>query len=189
MHMVIRAIVYAHNEEEALNKARGIFEKLCGDEGQPFDYYTLFDEDSPIAGKNRWGNLPVVARADSPEGKKLIDYAMRVTKKEFMDNMAEIREGLLNLTDEELFNEELGPNAIAIRALDQSEHIGFSYDPSMIKFSMRQVGAYVGPSVYLYDNDGEGIRTPKHLNNVLNKWGADEYKDLDVFVVPADVHH
>jgi len=189
MHMVIGAVVYAHNEEEALNKARNTFERLCG-EGQAFDYYVLFDEDLPMSGKNRWGNLPTVVRADSPEGKRLIDSRMRATKSEFMQDMAEIRKGLLNLTDEELFNEELGPNAIAIRALDQSEHIGFSYDPSMIKFSMRQVGAYVGPSVYLYDNDGGGIRTPRHLNNVLNKWdNANEYKDLDVFVVPADVHH
>lgn len=189
MHMVIGAIVYAHNEEEALVKARNTFEKLCG-EGQAFDYYVLFDEELPMAGKSRWGNLPVVARADSPEGKKLIDSRMQATKNEFMQDMAQIREGLLNLTDEELFNEELGPNAIAMRAFETVPRPGFSFDPSMIKYFVRLAGEYVGPSVYLYDNDGEGIRTPRYLNNVLNKWDdADEYKDLDIFIVPADVHH
>lgn len=200
MHMVIRAIVYAHNEKEALDKARGIFENLCGQRGQLFDYFVLFDEDSPMSGKNRWGNLPAVARANSPEGKKLIDDGMQYTRDEFMRNMAQIREALLVLSDEELFTGELGPSAIAARAFDNANkgrEFLFTYDPGMVRHFMGKVGEYLGPSVYLYGDDGDGIRTPEHLGNVLNKWKCiyeDEgrenpYKDLDIFVVPADVHH
>ena len=50
MHQIIKAILYANSEEEALDKAKSIFENLCGD-GQAFDYYTLFNEDIPVSGK------------------------------------------------------------------------------------------------------------------------------------------
>ena len=198
MHQIIKAILYANSEEEALDKDKAIFENLCGD-GQAFDYYTLFNEDSPVSGKARWGNLPVIARADSLEGKQLIDEGMQATRDEFMENIAHVREGLNNLTDEELFREELGPGAIAAKAFDESNSKTdtFAYNAHMIKYFMRGAGAYTGPDVYLYGQYGEGIRTPESPNNVLNKWRClyeDEgkenpYKDSDIFVVPADVHY
>lgn len=200
MHEVIRAIVYPHNEKEALDRARDIFENLCGRRGQPFDYFVLFDEDSPMSGKNRWGNLPVVARADSPEGRKLISDGMQYTRDEFMENMAQIREALLVLSDEELFTEELRPSSIAARAFDEATNrkkFSFTYLPGMIKHFMYHAGEYIGPSIYLYDDNGSGIKTPEHLSGVLSKWKClyedqgkeNPYKDLDIFVVPADVHY
>ena len=51
-----------------------------------------------------------------------------------------------------------------------------------------QFGQYEGTQIYLYGNDGEGIRNEKTLKNVLNKWDSKDYEDLDVFVVPCDCH-
>jgi hypothetical protein len=51
------------------------------------------------------------------------------------------------------------------------------------------VGDYRGAGVWMYDSDGEGIKSRSHLNNVLNKWDAKNLQDQKVFVVPADVHY
>ena len=200
MHMVIRAIVYSENEEEALDKAEGVFEGLCGD-GKVFDYYTMFmeNDNSSVSGKARFGGLPAVARADSPEGKHLIDEGMQFTRDEFMRGIKEVREALAMLTDEELFTEELGPSAIAAKAFIEANGgvFSFAFSPGMVKYMMRKCGGDEGPDVYLYNGEAEGITTPKLLERVLNKWEelyekrgeANPNVGLEVFVVPADVHH
>ena len=64
----------------------------------------------------------------------------------------------------------------------------------MFRYWCYVAGAYTGSSIWLYDNDGEGIRSREHLKNVLNKWAdskttsSETYEGLKVFVVPADVH-
>jgi hypothetical protein len=217
MHSIIRILVFAKNKDAALDKAESILERLCGDD-KPFDYYTLFrkNDNSPVSGKSRWGNLPAAARADSPKGKRLIDEGMKFTRDSFMRNLKTIREGLANFSDDELFEEKLNPQAITQREFDiatgQMSH-RWQYDPQMIKHYMYCCGRYEGPDIFLYDQDGVGIRTPSHLNDVLNKWRSlygdlsDEdakhlssfdweknrkrvnpYKDLVLWVVPADVH-
>lgn len=67
---------------------------------------------------------------------------------------------------------------------------------SDFKFRCNQAGAYIGPCVRLYDQDGEGIRERKHLQNVLNKWACNnsgkpdpELEGLNLYIVPADVHY
>ena len=68
MHMIIRNIVYANSEKEALSVAENNFQNLC--EGQrPFDYYDMFDD----GGSSYWGDrCPEIALLDSPEGRKMI---------------------------------------------------------------------------------------------------------------------
>ncbi len=177
MHSLIRAVVFAKNEEEGLAKARSIFEELV--ESGKFDYYTDFaEEGTTVSGQARWGEYPVIALADSPEGKKLIEDGFKSTKDEFFENLKHIRTGIEKYTDEELWKGEDNINGIK----------GFFH------YYCNQLGQYDGNTVWLYDNDGEGIKNERHLNDVLSKWqnanisGVEEYKDLNVYVVPADVH-
>jgi len=194
MHALIGAIVYARSKKEALVKAKSVFRQLCG-EGKAFDYFVTFDEDSPLAGRNRWGNYSVVAKADSQEGQDLINKLMGATRQGFMENMERIRKALEVLSDEELFTEELSDQTKVLMALG-GRAWRFEYSPSMVKADMRSAGSHRGPGIHLYDQSGEGIRTPRHLSNVLTKWdelykGRQEenpYAKLEVYVVPADVH-
>jgi len=180
MHMVIRAIVYAENQEEALDQARNIFDSLC--ERGSFDYFTMFNEEgSIVSGKGRWGDLISVAKVTSPEGKELIDEGWKATVREFNNSMLEIRRALKYLTDEQIMNDK------TVDIPNEKEFWGMRYH-------FHCVGQYEGYQIWLYDNDGSGIRDKNHLDNALNKWPelehtAEEYKDLDVWVVPADVHH
>lgn len=65
-----------------------------------------------------------------------------------------------------------------------------------IRFLAHGVGEYVGDHIYLYDNDGEGIREPEHLRMAIEKWPTLTDKatreKLDsagsVWLVLADAH-
>ncbi|MHA1329596.1 MAG: hypothetical protein ACTSR2_00830 [Candidatus Hodarchaeales archaeon] len=165
MHQLIRIIVYGKNKEEALEKAVGILDDFC--EIHRFDYYSLFDEDFAT---KRWGKLPVIARADSKIGKKLIEDGLKFTKKELYYNLNEIRKVLKKKTNYQIWNTPY-----------------FSSD--LFRFRCYLVGQTKGSAIFLYDNDGEGIGDPHHLKGVLNKWDSDKYKGLNVYVVPADIHY
>lgn len=164
MHMVIRAIVYAKSEEEALDNARSTFESLVND--NTFDYYQMFDDEgTPVSGKGRWGEIPAVALASSEEGKKLIEDAIKYTEDEFDYAFKGIKESI------------------------DKPRAELMADFGSFRSWCYIIGQYNGSSVWLYDNDGCGIRCVETLGRVLNKWDSDEYKDLNVYVVPADVHH
>lgn len=176
MHMIIRAVVYAASYKEALEKGKVIFKRLT-EEGAPFDYFVTFDEEgSVVSGKGRWGNLPAVSLVTSRMGQKLIRNGMKWTKESFIRSLQTLRKVLGEKTDEEIFEDEL--------------------DDAMFRYRCYNAGQYEGSEIYLYDNDGSGIRTPKHLEDTLNKWQClyeeqgkkSPYKDLGVYVVPADVH-
>jgi len=177
MHMLICAIVYARDEEEALEKGETIFGELV--ERGTFDYFAMFDDDTYSSPKERWGDIPAVVNIEHPDAKKLIDDAMDKTWRYFKENITVVRKLLDAYTDEEIFEEEA-----------KEEKIGSGgFDPIRIaRHYFYCIGQYKGFAIFLYDNDGEGIRTRWHLKNVLNKWDDEKYKDLDIWVVPADVH-
>lgn len=177
MHQIIYAITYAKSKEEALDCAEEIFTKLCEDQ-YPFDYYTLFNEnDAPASGKARWGEMISVTLANSKEGKKLVNDGMKATRSSFYNNIKEVRSRLEKYTDKELFNEK--------------------DNDGMFKYYMHCAGSYEGHEIFLYDNDGAGIRNEKTLRNVLNKWdclykkekSGNPHKNLNVYVIPCDVHY
>jgi len=189
MHMVIRAIVYARNKEEALEKGKEIFQQLC--KRGFFDYYVTFDEDRPLSGKSRWGNITPVAKANSKTGKALIKQGMDFTKENFMECMAKIRKILSAFSDEEIFERKpSSANQVVRKSVEDS-----NLDLLLTKYYMHCAGSSEGHTVWLYDNDGVGIHDSEHLENVLDKWekasrnGKNAYRDLDVYVVPADVHY
>ena len=164
MHMIIRNIVYANSGSEAISKAKNNMDYLC--EGQyPFDYYDTFDE----GGTSYWGDrLQPVSEISTAEGRKLVVDGWKNTLRDMRYHLQEIRKITENKSDLEI-----------IQSLKDS-HLQYHY---------KSVGDYRGSGVWMYDSDGEGIKSRSHLNNVLNKWDAKNLQDQKVFVVPADVHY
>ena len=163
---------------------------------KPFDYGTFFDEDGMgVAGSSRWGNMPSISLANSKEGKKLITDGMKFTRDTFMERLKSVREMIGFYSDEELFKEKIMDTKKKIlESLKDKNSI--LNDVSMFKYSCSCLGEYVGGNIYVYGNDGEGIRNDEELKRVLNKWKCvyeDEgkenpYKDLNIYVTPIDVH-
>lgn len=162
MHMVIYALVEASTEDEALSAGRVVFDRLVGavpNAGAVFDYYVTFNEEgTTVAGKSRWGELPVAAPVDSEDGKELLDSGWEATREEFERHLDRVKVGLEELSDEEIKRDE-----------------------DLVRHAFHQVGAYDGPSIFLYDEHGCGIRDRERLDDIL-----DESDDL--WIVPADVH-
>jgi cell wall-associated NlpC family hydrolase len=160
--MVIYALVEASSQEEALRAARGVFDRLVGDTPHlrpVFDYYVTFDrEDTAFAGQARWGSLPVAAPVASPQGRELVERGWNTTEAAFERHLTEVKEALDEYTDEEIMRDE-----------------GF------VRHAFRQLGAYVGPAITLYDQQAMGIRDRDRLDELLAE--SDE-----LWVVPADVH-
>jgi len=182
MHMVIRAIVYAKNKEDALAKAANVFDGLTENQ-DPFDYYEMFNTaGSVVSGRGRWGALPAAVKADSKAGKKLIEEGMKSTWDEFKEAIKAVREGISTGTDEKLF---------------EDKDVKTNNMTGMFKYFCGLIGQYSGSAIWLYDHDGEGIRDREHLANTLSKWKCvyedkgqeNPCKDLSVWVVPADVHY
>ena len=163
MHIVIYTLVEASTRDEALSTGKTVFDRLVGavpHAGAVFDYYVTFDEeDTTVAGKARWGELPVAAPVESDDGQALLDRGWEATEDEFQRNLDRVKEALDELSDEEIMRDE-----------DLARH------------AFHQVGAYDGPSIFLHDQHGSGIRHRGQLDRIL-----DESEDL--WIVPADVHY
>jgi len=178
MHALIYAIVYAHDEEEALEKAKNIFGSLV--ERHVFDYFVTFNV-TVLSPKDRWGDIPAVMNALHPDAMKRISDAMDITWKEFKNNITVVRKLLDTYTDEEIFEENTKEEKIGKEEL--------AIDPIYIaRHYFDCIARSEGPGIYLYDNDGAGITSRRVLKYVMNKWYDREYKDLDIWLVPADVH-
>ena len=186
MHMVIKVLVYATSENDALGEARRVLNNLCGDYKE-FDFYNTFDDGWAT---RRWGELPKAIRVCGDFGlekcdtcaerfqcytnqmNSMLEESMLATKQEFLKNLGEIKKCITIYNDDQLFEDD------------------------DFKWRCHQAGQYKGSCVYLYDQDGEGIRDNEHLKNVLSKWACNhggkpdpELEDKSVFIVPADVHY
>ena len=161
--MVIYTLVEASTRDDALATGKTVFDRLVGavpHAGAVFDYYVTFDEsETTVAGTARWGDLPVAAPVDSDEGEELLERGWEATEDEFQRNLDRVKEALRELSDEAIMRDE-----------DLARH------------AFHQVGAYDGPSVFLYDQHASGIRHRGQLDRLL-----DERENL--WIVPADVHY
>jgi hypothetical protein len=162
MHMVIYSLVEASTHDDALATGKTVFDRLVGADPHAdavFDYYVTFDEeDTSVAGKARWGELPTAAPVDSDDGQDLVERGWEATKEEFERNLYRVKEAIEQLSDEEIMHDE-----------DLARH------------AFHQVGAYDGPSVFLYTQHASGIRHREQLDRIL---GESE----ELWIVPADVH-
>ena len=162
MHMVIYTLVEASTRDDALATGKTVFDRLVGavpHAGAVFDYYVTFDEgETTVAGSARWGDLPVAASVESDKGEELLERGWEATKEEFQRNLDRVKEALEERSDEEIMRDE-----------------------NLARHAFHQVGAYDGPSIFLYDEHGSGIRNRGQLDRIL-----DESDDL--WIVPADVH-
>ena len=108
--MVIYALVEAPTENEALATGKTVFDHLVGADPHAsavFNYYVTFDEeDTSVAGKARWGELPTVAPIDSDDGQDLLNRGWEATKEEFERNLDRVKEALDELSDEEIMRDE-----------------------------------------------------------------------------------
>lgn len=163
MHQVIYALVTASTTDEALARGRTVFDRLVGaipEEGAVFDYYVTFDDESTtVAGKARWGALPVAAPVESDDGQELLDRGWEATKREFERNLDRVREGLEALDAEAIMRDE-----------------------NLVRHACHNLGAYQGPAIFLYDEFADGIRQRERLDRILET-------DDELWIVPADVHY
>jgi hypothetical protein len=160
--MVIYALVEASTHNDALATGKTVFDRLVGADPHSsavFDYYVCFDEENTtVAGKARWGDLPAAAPVDSDDGQDLLDQGWEATKEEFERNLERVKEAIDELSDEEIMRDE-----------------------NLSRHAFHQVGAYDGPSVFLYDQHATGIWHRGQLDRLLEE-------SEDLWIVPADVH-
>jgi hypothetical protein len=194
--MIIRAIVFANNKKEALEQARAVFERLCIDQ-RPFDYFETFEEESKfsVCGTGRWGrmgnkkksmgvfevNKKTIEKLKKEKFMKAINYNQRGKEEELAFGL--IYDGLYFCWKS--FKESIGKIKEGIKKYNMKEL--FEEKDYWFKYFCHCAGQYQGSNVWLYDNDGEGIRDKKHLVNALNKWGKKDKRKI--YVIPADVHH
>ncbi|WP_368280301.1 hypothetical protein [Halomarina oriensis] len=131
-----------------MSGAKSVFDGLTGgdlSQAPVFDYYVTFDKSSSrVAGPGRWGDRPTVARVYSAAGQQLLESGWEATEREFHRTLGRVREALAACSDEELMGD------------------------AMARHAYRTLGAYRGPSVYLYDEHGQGIRHREALGRVLD---------------------
>ena len=102
MHMVIYTLVEASPHDD-LATGKTVFDRLVGADPHAtgvFDYYVIFDEnDTTVAGKARWGDLPTAAPIDSDDGQALLNRGWEATKEEFERNLDRVKEAVDELSD------------------------------------------------------------------------------------------
>ncbi|GGN24095.1 hypothetical protein [Halarchaeum nitratireducens] len=162
MHMIIYALVEASTHDDALATGKTAFDRLVGADPHSagvFDYYATFDEeDTTVAGKARWGELPTAAPVDSDDGQDLLERGWEATKEEFERNLDRVKDALDELDDEAIMRDE-----------------------NLARHAFHNVGAYRGSSVFFYDEYGNGIRHRERLDQVCEQYEAP-------WIIPADVH-
>ena len=167
MHQIILCIVYAEDEEEALERAKKIFDEVIN-EGE-YDYYSTFDDTMAV---QRWGKIKPV---------------MEIMEKEAIELLNEIWEAYIDDLKRALTNIKTSLNKNSFDELIEDREF---------RHECYIVGAYSGAYVRIYDNEGEGIRTLDHLRDAIEKWKnlyekeevTNPYENLKVFIVPADAH-
>ena len=150
MHIVIYALVEASTHDGALATGKTVFDRLVGADphaGAVFDYHVTFDEeDTSVAGKARWGELPTAAPVDADDGQDLLERGREATKGEFERNLDRVKKAIGELSDEEIMRDE-----------DLARH------------AFHQVGAYDGPTIFPYNEYANGIRHREQLDRDLEE--------------------
>lgn len=193
MHKIIGVFVYAYNKEDAMGKARNVFDRLVNMD--IYDYCTTFEVESlESTGRGRWGDItPVmdVDGEDNEEARKLIEELFTGMWNDFIHSVNKLRHLLDRFTNEELFEESMTESSrVEIKLSGDSER-DEQFHLTLFPTYAHRLSRYPCESsdVRMYDQDGETIENRSQLNQVLGKWGnAVDIADKRTYFVPADVH-
>lgn len=173
MRLLIRGLVYAENEDEALATARNtIYDRLIEE-----DVYASYDtpaEGSGIgSGLERMYHYPAVVRAHTDEGRELVREGWTNTVDHYESALERVEEFLDNHTYSDLWE-------------DRDVYVDYSHQ-------FRTIGQTHGSATFLYDQHGRGIRDKGHLLNILTggdgRYGMRDNHSTDLYVVPAEVKY
>lgn len=178
MHMIIRIIVYASSQREAVAAAEAMVEGLV-EVGVPFDDYAMF-RDGWIEGRAApRGAYPSATLATSTEGKRLLREGWAHTRADFRRAVAIVRNALDWYSDDEFFENKV---------VTSNGSFG------LFRYFCAALGQSAARPTWLYDGDGNPIDDRLRLRDTLamrtspprNRKRRD--KRPDVWVVPVWVH-
>jgi hypothetical protein len=175
MYRVIRIIVHAKSENEALKKAKRALHSLAT-EKKVFDQYkTLDDEEYWKEREDLRKDLLIAVLARHPQGVKLIEDGWQATVREFLSAFEVVKLAVQHLTPEEIMEGILPRNL----SLDLKK----KFPNPLIRYQFKVVGDQsAGAFTWLYYQDMP-LTTRRDLDRVLKpKMG------MEAYVVPADVH-
>jgi hypothetical protein len=162
--MLIAVLVPAADADEALSIARRAFDRLVGfGTREPvFESYVTFERTQPGAEPTRWDDLPPVLPVRAEPGASLLERQWVETWQAFVANIEQVRTGLVTQSLRELMQ-----------------------DTDQIRRACYEIGATEGPTVYLYDQYGLGIRHRERLDAVLARGDPDQ----ELWIAPATVRY
>jgi hypothetical protein len=139
MHILTRVLVSAPDPTEAGSVARFALDRLIGTgEGAStaFDYYKTLDESTARHRDHpRYGGFDPAHRLSSATGKQLLDDAIEAQATWFVETVATLREKLDRLDPAEVMD-----------------------DVDLARYDCYRLGQFAGPSVWVYDEHGAGLR-------------------------------
>jgi hypothetical protein len=163
--MLIRVLVPAADATEAVGTARFALDRLIGigdGVSTAFDYYKTLDESTArYRDHPRYGGLDPAHRLSSEIGKQLLNDAIEAQATWFVETVATLRE-----------------------KRDTLEPADVVDDVDLVRHDCYRLGKFAGPSVWVYDEHGAGLRSRSAVDRYIEDRGSDS-----LWVVPADVHY
>lgn len=199
MHQLIRVLVPGTTQDDALARAHGALDALVGvgfDTVAVFDYYKTFEE---VDARFK----PYVANVISDDDSESVD-AESVAPAfpiDGEDGQALLEDALDNQVEE--FREAFGKFQAKLDYLTVEDVMN---DVEGARFNLQQLAEYEGASVYLYNEFGSGLSSPKAVTACVDRLqnvpfagdggGVDAEAATEggkqasrVWLVPADVHY
>jgi hypothetical protein len=173
MYMLIRVLVPAVGSSEAASTTRYALDCLIGirigigngngnGASTAFDYYKTLDESTTrYRDHPRYGDIDPALSLQSETGRQ------------FLEDAVEAQEAWLHKTLDKL--------RVKLESLDLESVID---DVNLTRFDWYRLGEFAGPSVWIYDRHGAGLRSRSAVERHLEHNGEDK-----LWVVPADVHY
>lgn len=109
----------------------------------------------------KYGQLDAVLSLESETGQQMLEDAVDAQEHWFVDTLEELREKL--------------------DVLDPTEVMT---DVDLARFDCYRLGQFAGPSVWVYDEHGAGLRSRSAVDEYVER-----HDDDDLWIVPADVHY
>lgn len=158
--MLITSLVPAADGDEAFSVARCTFDRLVGAGAREpvFESYTTFAEPTPAL-TDRWGTWPRATTVRTEPGASLLERQWAETLTAFLDRLEQVCEALRTHSSLDLMSDVDGVRRLC-----------------------SEVGAAEGPTIYVYDQYGLGIRHRERLDAMLEQDGP-------VWIVPAEVRY